>query len=98
MYEKNHIIPVDNARIHQLNVLHQIVEDRDIQILYLPTYSPTFLSFIELTWSKLKADIQRDLLTKDNILTPLIIESVKEVSPKNCQHYISRSRFVFQGT
>ena len=49
---------------------------RGFEILYLPVYS-LFLNGIELFWSKLKAGVRRELLTKDSSLTSRIIESAK---------------------
>ena len=88
------ILIMDNAKIHHTILVQKAVEKRGYRILYLPAYSP-FLNPIELFWSKLKAGIRRELLTKDDTLTPHIIESTKLVSAKDCRGWITHSRSSF---
>ena len=88
------ILFIDNTKTHHAILVQQAVEKRGYRILYLPAYSP-FLNPIELFWSKLKAGVRRELLTKDDTLTPRIIESAKQVSAKDCRGWIAHSKSFF---
>lgn len=60
------------------------------QMLHLPPYSP-FLNPIEFCWSKLKAGVAREILTKDDTLTPRIISSAQSVTASDCEGWIKHS-------
>ena len=74
MFEKT--LVMDNASIHHANVVHQVVEGRGFQVLYLLAYS-SFLNPIELFSLTLKAGVGRELLNKEDTLTLCIIKSAK---------------------
>lgn len=69
--------------IHHAQLGDQAVEGRGFKTLYLPAYSP-FPNLIELFWPKVKAGVRRELLTKDDSLTPRTIVSAKHVTAKSC--------------
>ena len=92
MYGK--ILIMDDAKIHHAILVQKAVEKRGYRILYLLAYS-LFLNPTELFWSKLKAGVWHELLTKDDTLTPRIIEFAKLVSAKDCRGWITHSRSFF---
>lgn len=84
------ILVMDNASIHHTKEVTEAVETRGFKVLHLPPYSP-FLNPIEFFWSKLKAGVARELLTKDSTLTPRIISSAQNVTTNDCEGWIKHS-------
>lgn len=85
---------MDNASIHHTKEVKDAVEKRGYAVIYLPPYSP-FLNPIEEFWSKLKAGVKRDQLTKFDRLTPRIIHSAGQITPSDCQGWINHSLTFF---
>jgi hypothetical protein len=50
----NSVLVVDNASIHKVAGIRELVEQRGARIVYLPAYSPDF-NPIELAFSSIKA-------------------------------------------
>ena len=50
----NSVLVVDNASIHKVAGIREMVEERGARLLYLPAYSPDF-NPIELAFSTIKA-------------------------------------------
>ncbi|KAF8917727.1 hypothetical protein BGZ58_005079, partial [Dissophora ornata] len=51
-------IVMDNAPIHRMPIISEMIRERGYNPVYLPRYSP-FLNPIEEFWSKLKANFNR---------------------------------------
>ena len=49
----NSVLVIDNASIHKVNGIRELVEDHGARLLYLPSYSPDF-NPIELAFSTIK--------------------------------------------
>ena len=49
----NSVLVIDNASIHKVDGIRDLVEDRGARLLYLPSYSPDF-NPIELAFSTIK--------------------------------------------
>jgi transposase len=62
----NSVLVVDNASIHKVAGIRQMVEERGARLLYLPAYSPDF-NPIELAFSKIKSwmRMNRDRLNRE---------------------------------
>lgn len=91
---KGRYLVMDNASIHKVDEVQNLIENRGYKATYLPPYSP-FLNPIELFWSKVKGSIRRDCLTIDDNLTIRIIESAKKVSVNDCANWIRHSYSFF---
>jgi transposase len=50
----NSVLVIDNASIHKVPGIREMVEERGARLLYLPAYSPDF-NPIELAFSSIKA-------------------------------------------
>ena len=50
----NSVLVIDNASIHKVEGIHEMVEEWGMHLLYLPTYSPDF-NPIKLAFSSIKA-------------------------------------------
>lgn len=63
----NSVLVIDNASIHKVAGIREMVEERGARLLYLPSYSPDF-NPIKLAFSSIKAWLcaSRDQLT-DNL-------------------------------
>lgn len=59
------VLVLDNARIHQGEVVTSLVEAAGCSLLYLPPYSPDF-SPIELAWSVVKGRV-RGLAPREDV-------------------------------
>ena len=60
------VLVVDNASIHKVAGIREMVEERGARLLYLPAYSPDF-NPIELAFSKIKSWLRanRDRLNQE---------------------------------
>ncbi|KAG1222336.1 hypothetical protein G6F35_005370 [Rhizopus arrhizus] len=76
---KGRYLVMDNAAIHKVTEVKDLIASRGYKVVYLPPYSP-FLNPIELFWSKVKGGIRRDCLNANDNLSTRIIESAKTVS------------------
>ena len=83
-YKLGCYLVMDNALIHTSTDIRKMIEDCGYKCVYLPPYSP-FLNPIEEFWSKVKAGVRRDGLTKDDNLSSRITESSLTVTPEHCQ-------------
>lgn len=81
---------LDNAAIHKVAAVQELIESRGCKAVYLPPYSP-FLNPIELFWSKVKAGVKRDCLTATDNLSARIVESTKQVTVDDCHNRIKHS-------
>jgi hypothetical protein len=93
---KGRYLVMNNASIHKVDEVQNLIENHGYKATYLPLYS-SFLNFIELFWSKIKGSIRRDCLTIENNLIIRIIESAKKVSVNNCVSWIRYSCSFFDG-
>jgi transposase len=79
-----YFLVMDNAPIHCLAKVRDLVETKGYICLYLPPYSP-FLNLIEEFWSKVKAGVRRNALTADDPLSDRICESIQMVARADSQ-------------
>jgi transposase len=91
---KGRYLVMDNAAIHKVTEVKDLIASRGYKVVYLPPYSP-FLNPIELFWSKVKGGIRRDCLNANDNLSTRIIESAKTVSVDDCINWINHSYSFF---
>ena len=87
---KGRYLIMDNAAIHKVTEIQNLITSRGYKATYLPPYSP-FLNPIELFWSKIKGNIRRDCLNADDNLNTRMVESAKTISIDDCVNWISHS-------
>lgn len=85
---------LDNAAIHKVAAVQELIERREYKDVYLPPYS-SFLDPIELFWSKVKAGVKRDCLTGINSLSARFTESSEWVTVDDCYNWIKHSASFF---
>ncbi len=91
---KGRYLVMDNAAIHKVTEVKDLIASRGYKVIYLPPYLP-FLNPIELFWSKVKGGIRRDCLNANDNLSTRIIESAKTVSVDDCVNWINHSYSFF---
>lgn len=96
--QRGDIIIVDNASIHH-NEAERLLSDffhtRDIEYIFLPTYSPDF-NPAELVFSKVKQVIKRPdyapVLNAD--LKVAILQAVGEVTASDCAGFFRKTNII----
>jgi transposase len=61
------IVVLDNASFHRASHVEELARERDIEVLYLPAYSPD-LNPIEHFWAHLKGHLRKKLPTASSAL------------------------------
>ena len=78
----NSVLVVDNAAIHKVDGIHEMIEEHGARIMYLPAYSPD-LNPIELAFLTIKAWLRgnRDRInTKSGAIYEALWEAVYSVT------------------
>ena len=63
------IVVMDNMRSHHAKVVKNLLDEKHIQYLYLPPYSPDY-NPIENMWSKIKANMRKQKVRTAALLKP----------------------------
>lgn len=90
----NMYIVMDNATIHKTPEVLQAIRNHGHTSLFLPPYSP-MLNPIEECWAKIKAEVRKVPLKKNELLADRIEEAAKTVTAKNCRGWIRHSKSFF---
>ena len=80
---------LDNARIHHYNGLHDIVQQLELTLFYLPPYSP-FLNPIENCFSKWKNFVVRSQSRNEAELLNYIGEGFRTITSTDCGGYYKK--------
>lgn len=83
---ENPIYIMDNARIHHYHGLDSIIQEKNLNILYLPPYSP-FLNIIENVFSKWKNNVKRSNPNSVDELFTAINNSMELITTSDCMGY-----------
>ena len=89
------VVIMDNASIHHVDVISQIIEDQaGAKLLFLPPYSPD-LNPLEEVFSKVKGIMKKNdtLFQVSNIPRALLTLSFAMVTKEDCHSYISHSGY-----
>ena len=68
---------LDNYSVHKSQFIKKVAKILNIQLIYLPPYSP-HLNPIEQLWRKMKNIIKQYLIKSDNYLEKLVIKTFEE--------------------
>ncbi len=87
----NLVLVVDNASIHKVAGIRELVEERGARLLYLPAYSPDF-NPIELAFSTIKAwlrtnrdHVNQELESEDGTVYDVFWEAVHTVTAEHAK-------------
>jgi transposase len=75
------IVIMDNLSCHKGSKIRQLIEARECQLVFLPSYSPDF-SPIEEAFSKLKAFLRRAGARTREGLQEALIEALLTITPQ----------------
>ncbi|MGL4498911.1 MAG: transposase [Planktothrix sp.] len=77
-----------NSSIHQFGALRQEIEAAQVQVCFLPPYSPDF-NPIEQLWSKLKAFFKKTPTPTYPDLLSALAEALASISTEDILHWFS---------
>jgi hypothetical protein len=87
----NSVLVVDNASIHKVAGIREMVEERGARLLYLPAYSPNF-NPIELAFSTIKAwlhtnhnRVNQELESEHGVVYNVLWEAVHSVTTEQAK-------------
>jgi hypothetical protein len=89
------IFQTDNAAIHRINQVRELIEGAGAILIYLPPYSPD-TNPIEEAFSKVKHFIRMNDIVMESIddPEPLIREAFYRLSSSDCYGYFYHSEYV----
>lgn len=90
---KTDIIVMDNMRSHHAKIVKQVLDESEINDLYLPPYSPD-LNPIEKMWSKLKAYLRKEKVRIASELPPAIERAFSTVRASDCLGWFGSCNYV----
>ena len=91
-YRKSDLLPtlspddigvMDNMRSHHAKVVKNLLEEKHIQYLYLPPYSPDY-NPIENMWSKIKASMRKQKVRVAALLPEAIEKAFSTIHISDC--------------
>lgn len=87
----NSVLVIDNASIHKVDGIRELVEERGMRLVYLPSYSPD-LNPIELTFSSVKAwlranqdRVNREMADEGGTVYNALWQAVHSVTPEKAR-------------
>ena len=88
------VVIMDNASIHHVHGVAQLIQSTGALLYYLPPYSPD-LNPIEEAFSKLKSVLQQNEHLLDTVLDceSLVLSSFLAISPTDCIHWIHHAGY-----
>ena len=90
---KTDIIVMDNMRSHHAKIVKQVLDESEINDLYLPPYSPD-LNPIEKMGSKLKAYLRKEKVRIASELPPAIERAFSTVRASDCLGWFRSCNYV----
>ena len=87
----NSVLVVDNASIHKVAGIRELVEDHGMRLMFLPSYSPD-LNPIELSFSSIKAwlranrdQVNREMESENGTVYNALWQAVHSVTPEKAR-------------
>jgi transposase len=85
---KNACVVMDNAKIHQGEIVREFIEKAGAKLLYLSPYSPEFFP-IENLWSKVKSILRKTAARTYKDLIDGIANAMIEVTQSNIRNWFA---------
>lgn len=79
---------MDNAKIHQGEMVREVIEKAGAKLIYLSPYSPEF-SPIENFWSKVKAILRKTAAKTYKDLIDGITDAMLQVTQENIRNWFA---------
>ena len=96
----NSVLVIDNASIHKIDGIRELVEDRGTRLLYLPSYSPDFnpieLAFSTIKqWLRLNRDhVNQELQSRDGRIYDIFWEAIHSVTAEQARGWYKHCGYV----
>jgi 8-oxo-dGTP pyrophosphatase MutT (NUDIX family) len=94
------VLVVDNASIHKVAGIRELVEETGARLLYLPAYSPDF-NPIELAFSSIKAwlrsnrdRVNQEYEAEDGVVYDILWEAVHTVTAEHARGWYKHSGYI----
>ena len=91
--KKGQIIITDNARVHKVKGVRELIESKGAELLYLPPYSPE-LSPIEMCWSKLKNFLKKAEARTEELLNKALSTALNMVTENDCKGWFGHCGYI----
>ena len=91
--KKEDLVVMDNMRSHHAKIVKQVLDESEINDLYLPPYSPD-LNPIEKMGSKLKAYLRKEKVRIASELPPAIERAFSTVRASDCLGWFRSCNYV----
>ena len=87
------IVVMDNMRSHHAKVVKNLLDEKHIQYLYLPPYSPDY-NPIENMWSKIKANMRKQKVRTAALLSEAIRKAFSTIRISDCMGWFRACGYV----
>ena len=98
----NSVLIVDNASIHKVAGIRELVEERGMRLLFLPAYSPDY-NPIELAFSSIKAwlrsncdRVNQEMESEDGTVYNVLWQAVYSVTPEKARGWYKHCGYQFR--
>ena len=95
----NSVLVVDNASIHKVDGIHELVEASGMCLMFLPAYSPD-LNPIKLTFSSVKAwlranhdRVNQEMDSENGLVYNALWQAVYLVTPEKARGWYKHCRY-----
>ena len=92
--KKGQVVFLDNANIHQSNVIKELIESVGAKMIFLPPYSPD-LSPIEKMWSKIKHYISKKSPRDGGEFHNALIYAISELNDEDFEEWFEACGYQF---
>ena len=89
------IVVMDNLSAHKSSVISERFARADIELCYLPPYSPDF-NPIETMWAKVKTALRSAKARGFEQLMSAIADALADVTPQQCENFFRHSLVCMQ--
>ena len=94
--KEGQIVVMDNLGAHKTDRVRELIEERDCELLFLPTYSPD-LNPIEEAFSKLKAHLRKAAARRREALVEAIAEALWSITPRDAVGWFAHCGYELRG-
>lgn len=91
--KKGQIVITDNARVHKVKGVKELIESKGAELLYLPPYSPE-LSPIEMCWSELKNFLKKAEARTEEFLNEALSAALNMITENDCKGWFGHCGYV----
>ena len=90
LLSKGDYIVMDNASVHKVAEVKQLIEATGAKVIYLPPYSPE-LNPIELAWNKMKTYLRKQRARTVDALYNVYAEALESITLSDSERFIDHA-------